>query len=218
MADNRELDLSTLSTQQLDGLKKSLEKVRTAAAERRGERRVACGAARAGAPGASRLRRSAPPPAARITILRPAQDVEALMGNFQQLKEAQERFAESAASLAGIPADGAGREVMVPLTSSLYVPGTLAGTEEVLVDIGTGFYVGASRARSARVPARLACARAAGPVPPCVDRLTALRPALAPPPCLCCACCARVQANPPRRPWRCSPKRPPGSRPTPSRS
>lgn len=60
MADNRELDLSTLSTQQLDGLKKSLEKVRAAAAERRGERRVACGAARAGAPGASRLRRSAP--------------------------------------------------------------------------------------------------------------------------------------------------------------
>lgn len=140
------------------------------------------------------------------------------MGNFQQLKEAQERFSESAASLAGIPADGAGREVMVPLTSSLYVPGTLAGTEEVLVDIGTGFYVGASRARCAR--ASLRASRARAPPGPCrrVDRLTALRPALAPPPCLCCACCARVQANPPRRPWRCSPKRPPGSRPTPSRS
>ena len=30
---------------------------------------------------------------------------------------------------------------MVPLTSSLYVPGTLADTEHVIVDIGTGFYV-----------------------------------------------------------------------------
>jgi len=29
----------------------------------------------------------------------------------------------------------------VPLTSSLYVPGRLADTEHVLVDIGTGFYV-----------------------------------------------------------------------------
>lgn len=29
----------------------------------------------------------------------------------------------------------------MPLTSSLYVPGTLASTETVLVDVGTGFYV-----------------------------------------------------------------------------
>ena len=49
--------------------------------------------------------------------------------------------------------------MLVPLTSSLYVPGTLAGLEEVLVDIGTGFYVGALRAdahgpRRARVCVR----------------------------------------------------------------
>lgn len=29
----------------------------------------------------------------------------------------------------------------MPLTSSLYVPGTLASTETVLVDVGTGFFV-----------------------------------------------------------------------------
>ena len=29
----------------------------------------------------------------------------------------------------------------MPLTSSLYVPGTLADTENVIVDVGTGFYV-----------------------------------------------------------------------------
>ena len=29
----------------------------------------------------------------------------------------------------------------MPLTSSLYVPGKLADTEHVIVDVGTGFYV-----------------------------------------------------------------------------
>lgn len=31
--------------------------------------------------------------------------------------------------------------MLVPLTSSLYVPGTLADEKNVLVDVGTGFYV-----------------------------------------------------------------------------
>lgn len=34
-----------------------------------------------------------------------------------------------------------GREILVPLTTSLYVPGKLASTQTVLVDVGTGFYV-----------------------------------------------------------------------------
>jgi hypothetical protein len=32
-------------------------------------------------------------------------------------------------------------EILVPLTTSLYVPGKLADREKVIVDIGTGFYV-----------------------------------------------------------------------------
>jgi prefoldin alpha subunit len=36
----------------------------------------------------------------------------------------------------------AGKEVLVPLTQSLYVPGTIGSSKEVLVDVGTGFYVG----------------------------------------------------------------------------
>ena len=31
--------------------------------------------------------------------------------------------------------------ILVPLTTSLYVPGTLADREKVIVDVGTGFYV-----------------------------------------------------------------------------
>lgn len=32
-------------------------------------------------------------------------------------------------------------DILVPLTSSLYVKGKLADREKVLVDVGTGFYV-----------------------------------------------------------------------------
>lgn len=32
-------------------------------------------------------------------------------------------------------------DILVPLTSSLYVKGSLADREKVLVDVGTGFYV-----------------------------------------------------------------------------
>ena len=34
-----------------------------------------------------------------------------------------------------------GKPILVPLTTSLYVPGTLADPENVIVDVGTGFYV-----------------------------------------------------------------------------
>jgi len=34
-----------------------------------------------------------------------------------------------------------GKPILVPLTTSLYVPGTLADPENVIVDVGTGFYI-----------------------------------------------------------------------------
>ena len=33
------------------------------------------------------------------------------------------------------------KEVLVPLTGSMYVPGKLSNPEKVLVDVGTGYYV-----------------------------------------------------------------------------
>jgi prefoldin alpha subunit len=36
---------------------------------------------------------------------------------------------------------GEDKPILVPLTTSLYVPGTLADKENVIVDVGTGFYV-----------------------------------------------------------------------------
>jgi prefoldin alpha subunit len=33
------------------------------------------------------------------------------------------------------------REILVPLTQSLYVPGKLKKTDTVIVDVGTGYYI-----------------------------------------------------------------------------
>lgn len=35
----------------------------------------------------------------------------------------------------------AGKKMLVPLTASLYASGTLANTNTVLVDVGTGYYI-----------------------------------------------------------------------------
>ena len=74
-------------------------------------------------------------------------ELNSLVSNFQQLKEAQSRFSDSATAINAIPEGEEGREVMVPLTSSMYVPATLTASNEVLVDIGTGYYVGGSTRR-----------------------------------------------------------------------
>ena len=42
-----------------------------------------------------------------------------------------------------------GKTTLVPLTNSLYVPGKLADTDHVIVDIGTGYYVKKVRSHSA---------------------------------------------------------------------
>ncbi len=41
-----------------------------------------------------------------------------------------------------------GKGILVPLTTSLYVRGTIADTQNVIVDVGTGFYVEKVAARS----------------------------------------------------------------------
>ena len=47
-----------------------------------------------------------------------------------------------------------GKEVLVPLTQSLFVPGRLRATAPVLVDVGTGFYVGKTPEGAAEILAK----------------------------------------------------------------
>ncbi|KAL8859431.1 MAG: hypothetical protein Q9178_004109 [Gyalolechia marmorata] len=75
------------------------------------------------------------------------QELQHLTNSFTQLRAAQAKFRDCIKSIkdgiekGGKVEEGAGKPILVPLTPSLYVPGKLASTETVLVDIGTGFYV-----------------------------------------------------------------------------
>ena len=51
------------------------------------------------------------------------------------------RFQESGESLGKCTSDCQDKEILVPLTGSMYVPGKLKDPEKVVVDIGTGYYV-----------------------------------------------------------------------------
>ncbi|KAL1604719.1 subunit of tubulin prefoldin [Nothophoma quercina] len=69
-------------------------------------------------------------------------ELEHLTTSFQSLRTAQAKFRDCLASIAnGLSSSTAEKTLLVPLTSSLYVPGKLTDHEHVLVDVGTGFFV-----------------------------------------------------------------------------
>ncbi|KAG0364870.1 Prefoldin-domain-containing protein [Gamsiella multidivaricata] len=69
------------------------------------------------------------------------EELSHLTSSFSQLKQAQNRFADCIESCKAVNAANNDKTILVPLTSSLYVPGKLANVEKVVVDIGTGYYV-----------------------------------------------------------------------------
>jgi prefoldin alpha subunit len=68
-------------------------------------------------------------------------DLQFYQESLQNLKLAQAKFQESGDSLNCMSASNEGKPVLVPLTGSMYVPGTLSQPEKVIVDIGTGYYI-----------------------------------------------------------------------------
>lgn len=69
------------------------------------------------------------------------QEIGILTESVNQLKIAQQKFSDSLDNLGRVTVDNKGKELMVPMTSSMYVPGFLDDTSTVMVDIGTGYYV-----------------------------------------------------------------------------
>lgn len=61
--------------------------------------------------------------------------------SFAQLKQAQAKFSSGIEALKPFSAKNADKQILVPLTQSLYVPGELADVETVMVDVGTGYFV-----------------------------------------------------------------------------
>ncbi|KAM8976643.1 prefoldin subunit 5 [Pelodytes ibericus] len=69
------------------------------------------------------------------------QEVEFLSSSIAQLKVVQTKYVEAKESLNVLNKSNEGKALLVPLTSSMYVPGTLNDVSNVLIDVGTGYYV-----------------------------------------------------------------------------
>ncbi|XP_075226597.1 putative prefoldin subunit 5 isoform X5 [Lycorma delicatula] len=54
---------------------------------------------------------------------------------------AQNKLQDSKEVLEKVTPESKGSDVMVPLTGSMYVPGTIADSENVIIDVGTGYYL-----------------------------------------------------------------------------
>ncbi|CAF3286515.1 unnamed protein product [Rotaria socialis] len=68
-------------------------------------------------------------------------DIEMLQSSIQRLQYAQEGFGESMVAVQRLPTNNQDNSLLVPLSSSMYVPGHLSDPEHVLVDVGTGFFI-----------------------------------------------------------------------------
>jgi len=67
--------------------------------------------------------------------------LQALTGRYAQLRAAAARLTASSTAISELSPASDGKEVMIPLTESVYVPGILRQPNNLLVEIGTGFYV-----------------------------------------------------------------------------
>ena len=71
-------------------------------------------------------------------------EINLLQESLARLKMVQSSFVSSDQSLDQLKPVEENKEMLVPLTSSLYVSGKLVSNSKVLVDIGTGYYVNKS--------------------------------------------------------------------------
>ncbi|KAE8627005.1 hypothetical protein XENTR_v10006831 [Xenopus tropicalis] len=69
------------------------------------------------------------------------QEVEFLSSSIAQLKVVQTKYVEAKECLSVLNKSNEGKQLLVPLTSSMYVPGTLNDVSNILIDVGTGYYV-----------------------------------------------------------------------------
>jgi prefoldin alpha subunit len=69
------------------------------------------------------------------------QELQQLTTSFGGLREAQVRFKESKDSLETLNDSNLDKQILVPLTASMFVPGKISNVKEVLLDVGTGYFV-----------------------------------------------------------------------------
>lgn len=69
------------------------------------------------------------------------EEVQVLTNNMSNLRAALQRYSISNNSLNVFNDKNNNNDILVPLTSSMYVPGKLNNIKNVIVDIGTGYYI-----------------------------------------------------------------------------
>lgn len=69
------------------------------------------------------------------------QELDLFQESLTSLKGAQGKFQTSNETLQNFDSDSEGKNILVPLTGSMYVPGQLVDTSNVIIDIGTRYYV-----------------------------------------------------------------------------
>jgi len=69
------------------------------------------------------------------------QEIEFLGNSLSQLKTLQAKFNESQECVGKLSGQESGKQMLVPLTGSMYVQGEIAETDKVLIDVGTGYYM-----------------------------------------------------------------------------
>mmetsp|Transcript_15832 Transcript_15832/g.36473 ORF Transcript_15832/g.36473 Transcript_15832/m.36473 type:complete len:165 (-) Transcript_15832:136-630(-) len=69
------------------------------------------------------------------------QRLQGLMSQFQQLRSVSARLTTARQAISSIPTSAEGREIMIPLTESLYAPGRIVQSDKFVCDLGADFFV-----------------------------------------------------------------------------
>ncbi|CAH7673622.1 putative prefoldin subunit 5 [Phakopsora pachyrhizi] len=70
-----------------------------------------------------------------------SQELVQLTNSFGQLKGAIAKFNGGIEAIESVKSKSSDQTILVPLTSSLYVPGKMIDTSRVMLDVGTGYLI-----------------------------------------------------------------------------
>ncbi|XP_050071380.1 probable prefoldin subunit 5 [Anopheles maculipalpis] len=69
------------------------------------------------------------------------QELQFFQESLNSIKIARSKYSASKEALEQIKEDWNDKQILVPLTGSMYVPGTIKDANNVIIEIGTGYYV-----------------------------------------------------------------------------
>ncbi|XP_014085870.1 PREDICTED: probable prefoldin subunit 5 [Bactrocera latifrons] len=68
-------------------------------------------------------------------------EINSIQASLQTLYNCKAKYASSKEALESFQPEWQNRQVLVPLTSSMYVPGRIKDLDNFVIDVGTGYYV-----------------------------------------------------------------------------